>query len=188
MSDQQTHVCEIFSVAVKLNSTAAYEGWLKKVEVALTQQKGFAGIEVIRPANRAAQEYLILLRFATLPDLEAGRVPQSWRTWRSSDYRRASALRLGGREAMVLVRDRKRQLSERSGGDGRSDEEIDVVGRGSTAGDPPHPLQNGERRLRCKGDANDDTRGPGTADSDWCRAWSACRSTRTGPGTTTGSR
>lgn len=86
------------SVVVKVDSMAAYERWLKKVETALTEQKGFVGIEVIRPADRTAPEYFILLRFATLPDLEA---------WKSSAV--LEDLRQESRDFVVHVEIGERQ-------------------------------------------------------------------------------
>ena len=72
MTDQkQQQVSEILTVIVKYNRLAEYEQWLKKTEGALAQQKGFLGIEVIRPPDITAPEYFILLRFETLIDLEA---------------------------------------------------------------------------------------------------------------------
>ena len=72
MTDQkQQQVSKILTVIVKYNRLAEYEQWLKKTEGALAQQKGFLGIEVIRPPDITAPEYFILLRFETLIDLEA---------------------------------------------------------------------------------------------------------------------
>ena len=72
MADKdQQQVSEILSVVVKYDRMAEYEQWMKKVEVALSQQNGFLGREVIRPSDITVPEYFILLRFATLADLEA---------------------------------------------------------------------------------------------------------------------
>ena len=63
-------VSEILSVVVKYDRMTEYEQWMKKVEVALSQQNGFLSREVIRPSDITVPEYFILLRFGTLADLE----------------------------------------------------------------------------------------------------------------------
>jgi len=68
---KEQHISEILTVIVKYNRLAEYEQWLEKTKKVLKQQKGFVGIEVIRPADITTPEYFILLRFETLADLEA---------------------------------------------------------------------------------------------------------------------
>ncbi len=87
MTDQkQQQVSEILTVIVKYNRLAEYERWLQKTEVALAQQNGFLGIEVIRPSDITAPEYFILLRFETLIDLE---------TWKNSKVLKENELPRG---------------------------------------------------------------------------------------------
>ena len=70
------HVSEILSVIIKYDRMKEYEQWLEKIRAALAQQKGFIGIEVIRPSDITTPEYFVLLRFETLVDLE---------TWKNSE-------------------------------------------------------------------------------------------------------
>jgi len=99
MTDQkQQQVSEILTVIVKYNRLAEYEQWLQKTEVALAQQKGFLGIEVIRPSDITAPEYFILLRFETLIDLE---------TWKNSKV--LEELKKESLEFVVKVQSGERQ-------------------------------------------------------------------------------
>jgi len=76
MTDQkQQQVSEILTVIVKYNRLAEYEQWLKKTEGALAQQKGFLGIEVIRPPDITAPEYFMLLNDYTLQSRSESRLP-----------------------------------------------------------------------------------------------------------------
>ncbi len=68
-------VSTIISIVVKYNRMKEYELWLTKIKSVLQQQKGFLGVEIIRPADITAPEYFILLRFENAMNLEE---------WRSS--------------------------------------------------------------------------------------------------------
>ncbi len=76
IDSKNQHISEILTVVVKYNRLVEYEQWLEKAKKVLEQQKGFVGIEVIRPADITIPEYFILLRFESLTDLEA---------WKDSD-------------------------------------------------------------------------------------------------------
>lgn len=63
-------VTTIFSIVVKYYHQEEYDLWLKKTKTVLQKQKGFLGLEVIRPTDITAPEYFIVLRFENVIDLE----------------------------------------------------------------------------------------------------------------------
>ncbi len=71
IDSKNQHISEILTVVVKYNRLGEYEKWLEKAKKVLVHQKGFVGIEVIRPSDITTPEYFVLLRFESLADLEA---------------------------------------------------------------------------------------------------------------------
>ncbi|QDU18889.1 antibiotic biosynthesis monooxygenase [Urbifossiella limnaea] len=64
---------------VRPGHEAAFEDWLRGITRAMQGFGGHPGFQVRRPTDPKQPEYLVLIRFDTLPDLEA---------WERSDARR----------------------------------------------------------------------------------------------------
>lgn len=56
---------------VKAGHEAAYEAWLHRLQEASRGLPGYLGVTTQRPAPGGPREYVSVLRFATLPDLQA---------------------------------------------------------------------------------------------------------------------
>ena len=64
-SDDSDPVSVAISRQVKLGQVEAFEAWLDEIKAAAAGFHGYAGMDVIRPADAGTPTYIIILRFAS---------------------------------------------------------------------------------------------------------------------------
>ena len=69
--DHEGPVTIIIRRRVKAGCEAAYEGWLHRLQEASRGLPGYLGVTTQRPAPGGPREYVSVVRFATLADLQA---------------------------------------------------------------------------------------------------------------------
>ena len=77
--EQDGPVTVVIRHRVKPGREAEFEGWLRGITRAAIGFPGYLGNHISRPTDARRPEYLVLLKFDSLPNLEA---------WENSDVRR----------------------------------------------------------------------------------------------------
>src|SRR5262245_37733526 len=96
--DQDGPVTVVVRHRVKPGREAEFEEWLRGISQASLAFAGHLGFNVIRPADPARPEYLVLFRFDTLDNLER---------WENSDERRRWMERLEPLTTRASARERQ---------------------------------------------------------------------------------